>query len=485
MSEKPRQFLSILLVLVLLGAVSSVRAHDIPGRVAVLMYVQPQPTQLLALIRVPMEALTEVQFPLRGPGYLDVARADPALADAAKLYVLDGLELFADGKLLPAGRIERARLAPVGDRAFVDFASALALVRSERMSDDTELYWKQGWLDVLLCYPLPRPARRFAMDAHFERLGVETHTALHFVPANGPERVFSYVGAPGRVEFEPGWWYATSRFVMLGFQHILDGLDHLLFLFCLVVVMRNVRTLIPVITAFTVAHTITLISSALGLTPTALWFTALIETLIALSILYMACENVLGVQAGRRWRLVFAFGLVHGFGFSFILADRMQFAGAHLLSSLLAFNVGVELGQLLVLCVLVPVLWLFFKYFPRERAGVLLLSAFAAHSAWHWFTERGTQLLAYRWEAPMLDAAFFAAAMRWGMLAIGCAAVLWGLSELFGRWGVLGELLPETMRESPEYESAMQRFLERRPRRLKSADASYSSREDVNERSRK
>ena len=62
------------------------------------------------------------------------------------------------------------------------------------------------------------------------------------------------------------------------------------------------------------------------------------------------------MQAQRRWSIVFAFGLVHGFGFSFILADRMQFAGEHLLSSLLAFNVGVELGQLLVLCVLVPLL---------------------------------------------------------------------------------------------------------------------------------
>jgi hypothetical protein len=400
----------------------------------VLAYVKPQETEVLALMRVPMEALTEVQFPLRGPGFLDLARADPALLEAAQLYLLDALELFADGERLSAGRIVRARVAPVGDRSFVDFASALTLVRSERLADGEELYWKQGSLDVLLSYPLAKPAQRFAMEAHLERLGAETHTVLHFVPPAGPERLFTYVGAPGRIDFEPGFWAATSRFVALGFMHILDGLDHLLFLFCLIVVLRNVRALIPVITAFTVAHTVTLLSSALGLTPTAPWFTPLIETLIALSILYMACENMLGAPAGERWRTAFLFGLVHGFGFSFILADRMQFAGSHLLSSLLAFNVGVELGQLLVLCVLVPALWLFFKYFPRERVGVVLLSAFAAHSAWHWFTERGEQLLAYRWQAPVLDAAFFAAAMRWAMLMIACGVVLWGLSELFARW---------------------------------------------------
>jgi hypothetical protein len=435
MAEKSRQFLSMALMLVLLMcAWASVRAHDLPGRVSVLAYVKPQDAELLALIRVPMEALTEVEFPVRGPGFLDLARADPALTEAAQLYLLDALELFADDQRLSGGRIVRARVAPVGDRSFVDFASALALVHSERLADDEELYWKQGWLDVLLSYPLPKPAQRFAMDAHLERLGVETHTALHFLPPAAPERVFTYVGAPGRIEFEPGFWAATSRFVALGFEHILDGPDHLLFLFCLIVVLRSVRALIPVITAFTVAHTITLLSSALGLTPTAPWFPPLIETLIALSILYMACENMLGAQASQRWRVAFVFGLVHGFGFSFILADRMQFAGSHLISSLLAFNVGVELGQLLVLCVLVPALWLFFKYFPRERAGVVLLSAFAAHSAWHWFTERGEQLLAYRWQPPVLDAAFLAAAMRWAMLLIACGAVLWGLSELFARW---------------------------------------------------
>jgi len=436
-----RQFLSTAFVStalvagLLLGAGSAAHAHDIPGRVAVLAYVEPQDDQLLVLVRVPMESLTEIDFPTRGPGYIDLARADAALEDAARLYLVAGLEFFADGKALGNGKLLRTRFAAGDDRSFVDFAEALALVRGPRLADSEEIYWKQGWLDVLIAYPLAQPATRISMDAQLQRLGEETQTVLHFVPPNSPERVFSYVGAPGRIELDPGFWNATARFVGLGFSHILSGIDHLLFLFCLIVVARSVWALVPVITAFTLAHSITLVSAALSLTPTALWFPPLIETLIALSILYMACENILGPQASRRWMIVFAFGLIHGFGFSFILADRMQFAGSHLLSSLLAFNVGVELGQLLVLCLLVPVLRLFFKYLPSERVGVVLLSAFAAHSAWHWFTERSTQLLEYRWQAPVLDAAFLAAAMRWGMVLIASAAVLWGLGELFGRLG--------------------------------------------------
>src|SRR4029077_14421226 len=152
-----------------------------------------------------------------------------------------------------------------------------------------------------------------------------------------------------------------------GFEHILDGIDHLLFIFCLVIPFRKIRPLIGIVTAFTVAHSITLIASAAGLAPSGLWFPPLIEVLIALSIVYMALENIVGPKLERRWMLAFGFGLVHGFGFSFALRDSLQFAGSHLLTSLLAFNVGVEIGQIAVLCVAIPVLALVFKHVVAER----------------------------------------------------------------------------------------------------------------------
>src|SRR5439155_21215780 len=142
----------------------------------------------------------------------------------------------------------------------------------------------------------------------------------------------------------------------LGFAHILDGIDHLLFIICLVIPFRKVRPLIVIITSFTVAHSITLIASAAGYAPSALWFPPLIEVLIALSIVYMALENIVGARLERRWLIAFGFGLVHGFGFAFALRQSLQFAGSHLATSLVSFNVGVEIGQLFVLAIALPVL---------------------------------------------------------------------------------------------------------------------------------
>src|SRR5262249_4751996 len=148
-----------------------------------------------------------------------------------------------------------------------------------------------------------------------------------------------------------------------------------------------------IVTSFTVAHSITLIASAMNLAPGALWFPPLIETLIAASIVYMALANIFGVASvQRRWMITFGFGLVHGFGFSFALRETLQFAGSHLLTSLLAFNLGVELGQLLVLAILLPALALFYRSGVNERTATIVLSAIVAHTAWHWMIDRWDRL---------------------------------------------------------------------------------------------
>src|SRR5207245_5217530 len=185
---------------------------------------------------------------------------------------------------------------------------------------------------------------------------------------------------------------------------------------------------------FTVAHSITLIASAYNFAPDFLWFPPLIETLIAASIVYMALENIAGASTLQcRWMIAFGFGLVHGFGFSFALRQSLQFAGSHLLTSLLSFNLGVELGQLLVLILLIPVLQLFFRYAAAERMGTIILSALVAHTGWHWMLDRGTRLRQFRFEWPALDAALLAMVLRWlilfvvlaGLLAIFRAALRW------------------------------------------------------------
>ena len=181
----------------------------------------------------------------------------------------------------------------------------------------------------------------------------------------------------------------------------------------------------------------TLIASAFNFAPDTLWFPPLIETLIAVSILYMAIENALDMSPKRRWLITFGFGLVHGFGFSFALRETLQFAGGHMLTSLLSFNVGVELGQLLVIAVLVAITALLFKYpfAGRERAGTILLSVFIANTAWNWTLERGGQLLQYDIAAtlPQFSARLLVPSMRWGMLLLIVGTLVWLMSMVFPR----------------------------------------------------
>ena len=122
----------------------------------------------------------------------------------------------------------------------------------------------------------------------------------------------------------------------------MGGFDHLLFIFCLAIPVRRWRALAAIVTAFTAAHSITIVASAYGFAPTGDWFPPLVESLIALSIVYMALENILGKpeRLRHRWMLAFGFGLVHGFAFSFALSESLQFAGSHLITSLAAFNIG-------------------------------------------------------------------------------------------------------------------------------------------------
>src|SRR2546422_4494083 len=147
-----------------------------------------------------------------------------------------------------------------------------------------------------------------------------------------------------------------------------------------------------------------------------------------ISIVYMALENITGSNIRRRWMITFGFGLVHGFGFSFALQQTLQFAGSHLLTSLLSFNVGVELGQILVLVVLIPALEVLFRFAVAERMGTIILSAIVAHTGWHWMIERGERLAQFQFQWPALNAAILASLLRWLMVLVVLAGLVWLLS---------------------------------------------------------
>lgn len=434
MSNLLRRFLACALLALIAGTAAG---HDIPTDVRVQAFVKPQGQHLYLLIRVPLGAMNEVDLPLRGPGYLDLARADAALRVAAELWFADNLVLQEQGRPLAKPAIVATRVSLASDRSFSSWDSAMALLRSPPVPATTELYWKQQHFDLLLDYAIESERSLFAIAPRLARLGLKVTTSLVFLPPGGEARAFEFHGDPGLVALDPRWHEAARRFVVLGIEHILDGTDHLLFLAALVIPLRRLRPLLVVATAFTLAHSLTLAATAYGLAPDALWFPPLVETLIAASIVAMALENMLGTSARRRWLAAFAFGLVHGFGFAFALRETLQFAGSHGVTALFAFNLGVEIGQVAVLLVGVPLLATLLRVVP-ERAGVIVLSALVAHTGWHWMIERGSELAKFPW--PTLDAATLAALLRWLMAALVIGLVAWALDRPVRRWmGVASE----------------------------------------------
>ena len=427
----------VLLLLALAGLMAAVPVtgtygHDIPSDITIRAFVKPEGQRLRLLVRVPLEAMLDVTFPLTGPGYLDLSRAGASLEDAAMLWIGQEVALYENGTRLAVPELAAVRASLPSDLSFSAYDTALASTLGQSLPVDTQIYWQQVMLDVVFEYRIASDRSEFSILPGLERLGMRVATVLRFLPAAGGERLYQYTGNPGRIVLDPRWHQAAFRFVQLGFTHILDGMDHLLFLLCLVIPFQRLRVLVILVTAFTVAHSITLIAASLGLAPAALWFVPLVETLIAASIVYMALENIISPGLRRRWMAVFGFGLVHGFGFAYALREMLPFGGDHLVISLLAFNVGVEIGQLLVILICVPILRILFRYIPGERTrqtGAIILSVLVGHTAWHWLVERGGSL----WEFDVLttspDGALYGVAGLLALMLIIAAYAGWALTR--------------------------------------------------------
>ncbi len=433
--------LAVLIVLMVAGFSLPTPAHEIPDDVEVQVLVVPGSTAVRAAIQVPLGAMRDFDFATRGPGYLDLDRVGSQLKDAAELWLLGNLQVYVDGASLGAPRLDGVRVALPSDGRFRNPDRVFDAIIEEKLAPATNLYWQQALLEVALTYP--GPASGLTTDSHiavepaFARLGLNTLTRLRYPGAEGEVRAISLPGNPGRVSLNPGPLEVLGRFLVLGFEHVLDGTDHLLFVLALVIPLLLIRPLIVVVTAFTLAHSLTLGASVLGMVPAGLWFPPLVECLIAASIFYMALENLLKPDVRRRWLVAFAFGLVHGFGFSFALGATLE-RGDQLFFSLLGFNVGIEAGQILVLVIAVPLLRLAGRWLP-ERGLAVVLSVLIGHTAWHWLVERWGTFRAFDLSWPVVDLAFAAGVMRWMMLVLIACFVVWLVRVPFERWAALDD----------------------------------------------
>jgi len=251
-------------------------------------------------------------------------------------------------------------------------------------------------VEFQLLFPAPSAARVRVRSTLLDRLPLGHRQYFAFIDANGvtlAEKLLS--GSNHDVDVPLGEAVAGmepvshpfSEFLVMGIKHILTGYDHLLFLFAVLIGCRRLSSVVKIITAFTVAHSISLALATLG------WVeipSRVIEPLIAASIVYVGIENLICRQGvSHRAILTFGFGLIHGFGFAGALRELgVGSNGSAVAVPLLAFNCGVEIGQMMVAAIILPILWRFkdkpqfaLRWAPAGSALVALAGGF-------WFVQR-------------------------------------------------------------------------------------------------
>ncbi len=242
---------------------------------------------------------------------------------------------------------------------------------------------------VFLC---ERPGEPISVQVGLLERMPRGHT--HLAKVTVGTRVEEHVVRAGRDAFEVeaprSWWAGAARFLRLGLEHIFTGYDHIAFLLGLLLLGGTLGNLARVVTSFTAAHSVTLALASLGIVSLP---SRLVEPLIAASIVWVAVENLLQLRRpsprgeARRWRLGFAFGLVHGFGFAAALSE-LQLSRADLATALLSFNVGVEAGQAAIVALAFPLLGLLCRWPAFARVGLRVGSLAIGAAGVVWLAER-------------------------------------------------------------------------------------------------
>ena len=171
---------ALFVVLVLLPA-TRLFAHDIPRDVTVQAFAKPEGQTFKLLVRVPLKAIMDIEFPRKERDFMDLERIDQSLRDASMIWLARKVELFEDDALLPEPRILSTRVALESDRSFASYEEALAHVTGPALGNDVSIFWEQGLLDVLFEYPIRSDQSHFSIHMAFDRLGIRVVTALRFM----------------------------------------------------------------------------------------------------------------------------------------------------------------------------------------------------------------------------------------------------------------------------------------------------------------
>lgn len=279
-------------------------------------------------------------------------RVDPAELQAARgrldEYLRQKVEVFSGGVSLPL-RVESLE------------------IREAQVVDSDPL----PFLFADLVFESPQPLTELRIRCHLLDNVDPQHTNFAKITLHGETRPFVFMGnnafAPGTRGTAAGQrapWRILWNFGRLGIEHIFTGYDHMMFLIGLLLVAVRVKETVKVVSAFTLAHSIALTLAVFRVVQMP---SRLVECAIAVSIMYVACENFFSWFALRRWMISFGFGLVHGLAFASALEvlhlPRLQQAGA-----LFSFNLGIEIAQVSIVVLVLPIVAAIAKATWHRRA---------------------------------------------------------------------------------------------------------------------
>lgn len=407
-----------LLLALVVGLAGTAAAHFNLNVNIRIVHIEERADHLRVLIRLPMAYLVADKL---GPEQVDGSRTPAPYStnvteEGQLVHYLDlealqrdpnGLALLvAEGHVLRSGaqelmpEIGRLRAAPALKQlpfATLDEADA-ALKGGAYPADLDATYVGDTIIDAELIYQTSGASGDFTLASRLDPglPGQEETANLVLVHGPGDPLIFRVRGLMAEpLKISSSAVDAIFTFIVEGVRHILEGLDHVLFVFCLVLGATGFKELLLRVTGFTVGHSVTLALGFFDYVPKAAWFVPLVETGIALSIVYAAIIAIGKVQHRSTMAVTTMIGLLHGLGFSFVLREILQLDAPNIWQSLLAFNVGVEIGQVAIALVVWPTLWAVAKYWPQRdnlvRSGLALpCIAIAAL----WIGERSVQFFA-------------------------------------------------------------------------------------------
>jgi len=279
-----------------------------------------------------------------------------------------GHRLVADGATVSA-EVEKVQLHPAHSQPpFATLAEAkAALVAPSTLSPKREIFVGDTVTDVMLRYRTDGALSSYALSSTLNPglAGQEQTANLVLDHFPGGTKIFRATGLLHEpIQVSRSALAAAWTFIVEGGVHILNGMDHVLFVICLVIGATTIGGLLWKVTGFTLGHSITLAVGFFGLAPQAAWFVPAVEAGISLSIIYAAMAALARREMRSSFFVTTAIGLLHGLGFSFVLREILQINAPNLWQSLLAFNFGVELGQIAIVLLIWPLLHLIQKRKP-------------------------------------------------------------------------------------------------------------------------